>query len=105
MPRVHEGRVSVLSRSLREFNTLEHATRDARHETVAGAASCTPLSCPITQQTIPDPPNLPYPTSRCLGSASALLAAPPAHCLSSSRLPARSPASPAWSLELSRDHA
>eukprot|EP00966_Prymnesium_polylepis_P043054 1000195-Prymnesium_polylepis.1 len=43
----------------------EHATRDARHETVAGAASCVPLSCPIMRQTITDPPNLPYPTRPC----------------------------------------
>ena len=38
---------------------------DAGHETDAGAASCIYLSRPVTQQTIPDPPNLPYPTRRC----------------------------------------
>eukprot|EP00966_Prymnesium_polylepis_P202711 4696335-Prymnesium_polylepis.1 len=44
-------------------NDTEHATRDARHETVAGAApSFIPLNRPITRQTLPDPPNLPYPT-------------------------------------------
>eukprot|EP00966_Prymnesium_polylepis_P308071 7119204-Prymnesium_polylepis.1 len=52
-----------LQRAVR--SDTEHATRDARHETAAGAASCIPLSCPITRQTIPDPPNLPYPTRRC----------------------------------------
>jgi hypothetical protein len=43
----------------------EQATCDARHETAAGAASCIYLSRPVTQQTILDPPNLPYPTRRC----------------------------------------
>eukprot|EP00966_Prymnesium_polylepis_P171412 3962739-Prymnesium_polylepis.1 len=32
-----------------------------RHETAAGAASFIRLSCPDMRQTIPDPPNLPYP--------------------------------------------
>ena len=43
----------------------QHATRDARHETDAGAAAFTPLSRPDMRQTLPDPPNLPYPTRRC----------------------------------------
>eukprot|EP00966_Prymnesium_polylepis_P285099 6586274-Prymnesium_polylepis.1 len=45
----------------------EHATCDAGHETVAGAASFIHLSCPITRQTIPDPPRAdrPTPTRRC----------------------------------------
>ena len=43
----------------------EHAKRDSRHETIAVAASCIALSCPITQQTIPDPPDPPTPTRRC----------------------------------------
>ena len=45
--------------------TRNTATRDARHETDAGAASCISLSRPDMRQTIPDPPNLPYPTRRC----------------------------------------
>eukprot|EP00966_Prymnesium_polylepis_P094979 2199272-Prymnesium_polylepis.1 len=42
----------------------EHASCDARHETAAGAAPCIRLSCPITRQTIPDPPDTPTPTWR-----------------------------------------
>eukprot|EP00966_Prymnesium_polylepis_P222943 5157163-Prymnesium_polylepis.1 len=53
---------SPLQRAVR--SDTEHGTRDARHEKVAGAASCIPLSSPITWQTLPDPPNLPYPTRR-----------------------------------------
>eukprot|EP00966_Prymnesium_polylepis_P064794 1502897-Prymnesium_polylepis.1 len=56
----------------------EHATCDPGHETVAGAASCIHLSRPITRQTIPGPPNLPYTPQGGARSASALLAAPPA---------------------------
>eukprot|EP00966_Prymnesium_polylepis_P153651 3547951-Prymnesium_polylepis.1 len=39
----------------------QHATRDARNETDAGAASCIPLSRPDVRKTLPDPPNLPEP--------------------------------------------
>eukprot|EP00966_Prymnesium_polylepis_P260972 6028198-Prymnesium_polylepis.1 len=53
----------LIQRAVR--SDTEHATPDARHGTVAGAASCTPLSCPITLQTIPDPPDPPTPTWRC----------------------------------------
>ena len=57
-------RISCLSqRAVR--NDTEHATRDARHETDAGAASSIPLSRPDMRQTLQDPPNLPYPTRRC----------------------------------------
>ena len=53
----------LIQRAVR--SDTQHATRDARHETDAGAASCIPLSRPDMRQTIPDPPNLPYPTRRC----------------------------------------
>ena len=43
----------------------EQATSDARRETDVGAASSIPVSRPDMRQTIPDPPNLPYPTRRC----------------------------------------
>ena len=43
----------------------EQATSDARHETDVGAASSIPVSRPDMRQTIPDPPNLPYPTRQC----------------------------------------
>ena len=38
--------------------------REIHYETDAGAASFIPLSGPDMRQTIPDPPNLPYPTRR-----------------------------------------
>ena len=44
---------------------IEHATCDARHKTDVGAASSIPVSRPDMRQTIPDPPNLPYPTRQC----------------------------------------
>ena len=53
----------LIQRAVR--SDTQHATRDARHETDAGAASFTPLSRPDMRQTLPDPPNLPYPTRRC----------------------------------------
>ena len=52
-----------LQRTVR--SDTQHATRDARHETDAGAASFIPLSRPDMRQTLPDPPNIPYPTRRC----------------------------------------
>ena len=57
-------RLSCLSQRAVRSDT-EHEKRDARHETIAVAGSCIALSCPITRQTNPDPPNLPYPTRRC----------------------------------------
>ena len=53
----------LIQRAVR--SDTQHATRDARHETDAGAASFIPLSRPDIRQTLPDPPNLPYPTRRC----------------------------------------
>ena len=53
----------LIQRAVR--SDTQHATRDARHETDAGAASFIPLSRPDMRQTLPDPPNLPYPTRRC----------------------------------------
>ena len=38
--------------------------REIHYETDAVAASFIPLSGPDMRQTIPDPPNLPYPTRR-----------------------------------------
>eukprot|EP00966_Prymnesium_polylepis_P013833 319067-Prymnesium_polylepis.1 len=46
----------------------QQATCDARHETDAGAASCIRLSRPATRQTLPDPPNLPYPSKVVRGA-------------------------------------
>ena len=57
-------RLSCLSQRAVRSDT-EHAKRDARHETIAVAGPCIILSRPITRQTLPDPPNLPYPTRRC----------------------------------------
>ena len=57
-------RLSCLSQRAVRSDT-EHAKRDARHKTVAVAGSCIHLSRSVTQQTIPDPPDLPYPTRRC----------------------------------------
>ena len=53
----------LIQRAVR--SDTQHATRDARHETDAGAASFIPLSRPDMRQTIQDPPYLPYPTRRC----------------------------------------
>eukprot|EP00966_Prymnesium_polylepis_P140768 3250994-Prymnesium_polylepis.1 len=55
---------------------MKRRTRDVRHETVAGAASCIPLNRPSTRQTLPDPPNLPYLTRRCEEREAASAAAP-----------------------------
>ena len=57
-------RLSCLSQRAVRSDT-EHEKRDARHETIALAGSCIALSCPITQQTIPHPPDPPTPTRRC----------------------------------------
>eukprot|EP00966_Prymnesium_polylepis_P181736 4210026-Prymnesium_polylepis.1 len=54
---------------------------NTRHETAAVAAPCIHLSCPVTRQTIPDPTDPTTPIRRAR-SASALLAAPAAHCSS-----------------------
>ena len=53
----------LIQRAVR--SDTQHATRDARHETDAGAASFIPLSRPDMRQTLPDPSNLPHPTRRC----------------------------------------
>eukprot|EP00966_Prymnesium_polylepis_P048736 1128242-Prymnesium_polylepis.1 len=45
-----------------------HGARNTRRETRDGRRSSImhpPLSRPITRQTLPDPPKLPYPTRRC----------------------------------------
>eukprot|EP00966_Prymnesium_polylepis_P217968 5044087-Prymnesium_polylepis.2 len=56
---------SLASKPRAVRSNTEQATCDTGHETDAGAASCIRLSHPVRQQTIPDPPNLPYPTRRC----------------------------------------
>eukprot|EP00966_Prymnesium_polylepis_P199928 4633321-Prymnesium_polylepis.1 len=57
-------RISWVSQRAAVHSDTEQATCDARHETDAGAASFIPLSRRDMRQTIPDPPNLPYPTRR-----------------------------------------
>ena len=57
-------RISWVSQRAVRSDT-EQATSDARHKTDVGAASSIPVSRPDMRQTIPDPPNLPYPTRQC----------------------------------------
>eukprot|EP00966_Prymnesium_polylepis_P169711 3923659-Prymnesium_polylepis.1 len=69
---------NILASSARgaQRRNTRRETRDSRRSSFRHPPD---VSCPITRQTITDPPNLPYPTRRCDGSASALLAAPPGH--------------------------
>ena len=84
----------VSQRAVRsDTRSRQHATRDTRptpeqlHSSPRAARTCGRRFQTQTHPTYPTPQG----SAR---SASALLAAPPAHCSSSSRVPAQSPASP-----------